>query len=574
MTFLKIGLFGLSTLGTFQLVRRISKDRIDVYFLPSLTIAIQVAILFFAGILNLLPEVSKMLYLAGLLALGASLWRNKGIQFVRDYINDGYISSFLIMVVMGASVRGKLFSHYDNFSHWAMVVRHMLEVNHYPNFESTLIVFQEYPLGRATYIYYFAKMISHSESVQMMAQLYMIVAAVLVLFSFVSKRSLWLDILYFAIVNFILVYNIRVGDLLVDTLLPAVGVAAFLFEKKYCIYESSKLHFWLLSCYLVQLIQIKNSGIFFVAAIIIVGSKHYWCKENRLNNVCAGVLPLLSLLVWHKHCKYVFAAASTSKHAMTVENYRAVIGDKTVEDIKAICVGVFRLSVMTKDAAALLAIALLLGSLIWIFKKDDWKDYKKCFLFTFIFYVCYQAGMLGMYLFSMPIGEAASLAGGERYLRTVIMAIFIIYMAFAIKAFSDINLNEQAKRFSVGILTLSVVAFSYFTQGKIVLAPTTVKNDATRLWIEENKDMYAVPMHNSYCILIPERDSGYTAYLLKYIFQSKKVASIIVDDADDLKSIRNKYIFIYDRNNDTIDKWLKEKYPDQYGNNVIVSEDT
>lgn len=47
MTFLKIGMFGLSTLGSFQLIRGITKDKIDLFFLPSLTIAIQVTILFF-----------------------------------------------------------------------------------------------------------------------------------------------------------------------------------------------------------------------------------------------------------------------------------------------------------------------------------------------------------------------------------------------------------------------------------------------------------------------------------------------------------------------------------------------
>jgi len=139
MAFLKIGLFGLSTLGSFQLIRKISKDKVDLYFLPSLTIAIQVTILFFAGVLNLLPEISWLIYLVGLAALEISLWETRGLKFLKDYLNDGYIISILIIIIMGLSVRGKLFAHYDNFSHWALVVRHMLEVNHYPNFDGHLI---------------------------------------------------------------------------------------------------------------------------------------------------------------------------------------------------------------------------------------------------------------------------------------------------------------------------------------------------------------------------------------------------------------------------------------------------
>jgi hypothetical protein len=146
MTYIKFGLFGLSTLGFFQLIRRLTKDKIDLFFLPALTIAVQITILFFAGIINLLPEMSTLLYLTGLIALSVSVWKSKSPGFVKDYFNDGYILFFVIMIVMGLRVRGKLFSHYDDFSHWALVVRHLLEANRFPSFESSLITYQEYPL--------------------------------------------------------------------------------------------------------------------------------------------------------------------------------------------------------------------------------------------------------------------------------------------------------------------------------------------------------------------------------------------------------------------------------------------
>ena len=62
MVILRLGLFGISTLGFFELIRKASNDRVSIYFLPSLTIAIQVTILFLAGLLNLLPETAKGLY--------------------------------------------------------------------------------------------------------------------------------------------------------------------------------------------------------------------------------------------------------------------------------------------------------------------------------------------------------------------------------------------------------------------------------------------------------------------------------------------------------------------------------
>lgn len=573
MTLIRMGLFGLSTLGSFELIRRAANNKVDLFFLPSLTIALQVTILFFSGILNLLPEVSKLIYLAGLVMFAVCLWKNKSLKFVKDYINDGYISSLIILIIMAFSVKGKLFAHYDNFSHWAMVVRHMLEVNHFPNFESSLIQFQEYPLGSSSYIYYFAGMINKSESIQMLAQTYMIVAALLPLFSFLARRSIKMDLVYIAFVNFVLTYNIKPGDLLVDTLLPTVGICALLFAKKHCIYENDKLHFWLLSCYLIQLIQIKNSGLFFVAAVIAVCLKQYWKGANRLNNLCAALFPFLTLVIWQKHCKYVFPTAATTKHAMTVENYKSVFGDKTAEDIKTICTGMARVSFTSRGILALLGIAAIIGCCVFFFSRNDWKDYKNCFLFTLIFYVCYQLGMLGMYLFSMPGGEATSLASSDRYLKTIIIAIFMLYIAFALKSFSSSSISENIKTLTAGILIICIASLSFISQGKLEFAPATVKNNEERMWIEKNRDDYAIPKHDSYCMLIPCDDSYFTEYLLEYIFQSRDVSSAVVDDPDDLKNISSKYIFVYDKDNEMIKAWISETYPEQAGNDVIIRED-
>ena len=109
--------------------------------------------------------------------------------------------------------------------------------------------------------------------------------------------------------------------------------------------------------------------------------------------------------------------------------------------------------------------------------------------------------------------------------------------------------------------------------GKLEFAPATVKNDEERMWIEKNREVYAVPEHDSYCMLIPYDDGYFTEFLLEYIFQSADVSSAVVDDPDDLKDISSKYIFVYDKDNEVINTWISETYPDQTGNEVIIRED-
>ena len=229
-----------------------------------------------------------------------------------------------------------------------------------------------------------------------------------------------------------------------------------------------------------------------------------------------------------------------------------------------------KLSIIDKEVIALVVVAVIIGCMTWFFRKDSWKDYKKCFLFSTVLYICYQLGMLGMYLFSMPLVEAAKLAGSRRYLRTIMIALFMVYMAFALNTFSSFHLDKTIRYLMTGILVIGVLSFSYVSQGRINFVSSVMDNSTERLWIEKNKEIYAVPMHKSYCMLIPDKDSGYARHLQEYIFQSKKASSVVVKTADDLNGIKAKYIFVYDKENDTINTWIKEKYPEQFGNDVIV----
>ena len=174
-----------------------------------------------------------------------------------------------------------------------------------------------------------------------------------------------------------------------------------------------------------------------------------------------------------------------------------------------------------------------------------------------------------MYLFSMPNEEAKVLAGSDRYLKTILISILMIYMTFFIKSFSDSTIKERTKSVSVGVMILCIFSFSYISQGKINFVPSTIQNSEERVWIENNMERYMVPLNGSYCILIPQDDGGYSYVLLKYIFGGNAVSTKCIKNVDDLNSIHSQYIFVYDRDNEIINAWIKDNYPEVYGNEVI-----
>ena len=121
----------------------------------------------------------------------------------------------------------------------------------------------------------------------------------------------------------------------------------------------------------------------------------------------------------------------------------------------------------------------------------------------------------------------------------------------------------------IGILH-ELFVYLYISFGKVKLAIQYTDNPEERNWIEGMKNAYGVPNESSYCVLIPKSDSGYAYFLEKYIFQSNSVGSAVISTQEDMDNITAKYVFLYDQNNEIVNAWVKNHYPDQYGNDVII----
>ncbi len=577
MVFVKLFLLGISTLGSLELIRKICDDKVDIYFLPSLTIAIQVTFLFAAGLLNLLPEVTYVLYFIGFAGFIYGLCKKK-TSVLKPYMNAGYVFLLISLILLGLYLSGKILSHIDNFSHWGLVVKEMLEANRFPNFEGSLTKFQEYPLGSAAYIYFFAKLTSSGESIQMFAQTYMMLAAILPLFSFAKKNRLPAAIVIASFTNYALSYNIRITNLLVDTLLPLVGICGLLFTYLHC-KSGEKVPLYFSAFYMVQIIQIKNSGIFFAAFTAILLFVFAWKKKAYLHGIICAALPFISLILWQKHCKYVFSQAAASKHAMTAENYKSVFESKTQEDILSICSSLFKYEISYKDVWITVGICALIAVLIILFKKKKLlKLFLKIAVFSLILYVVYQLGLLAMYLFSMPGREATNLACIDRYTKTILIAILYLNMVPAVRLISETAKKMLMSAVAAAGIFLSFFVGIYISTGsvKTVFQKEMDENEKRwteeRKWLEEANVKYEVPTHESYCILIPSSgDPGFTYYYIgEYIFMSTDITAFVVESEESLDGIAAKYIFVYDQDNENINNWIEANYPEQLGNEVII----
>lgn len=564
----KLLLFFLSSVGIWEIIRR--NTTVNVYFLPGLTIAIQTTVLFFGGLWNLLPESAWLLYLIGFAGLVYSLQKDKSLTFLKSYLNEGFFFLAVTMCFMFFFLYGKIFVRYDNFSHWALVARKLIEADRFPNFKDSLIMFQEYPLGSTSFVYFFSKFVGTQEYIQMLAQVYVMVASILPVFLAVRKNEIVSTALIFAVTNYFFVYNVTVTSLIVDTLLPLVAMSALMYCFHYCKRGCGAAEILFVSFYLVQLMQTKNSGIFFVLLICGWTLMRMRGDMRHLLKIASVAPPFISLILWQKHCSYVFLSAATSKHAMTIENYITVLHDKPLYEMKTTCLEMLRLSVTWKDVWLTVTLLLIIGVLIHFFAKEEQKRFVGVFVLSACLYTVYQMGTLGMYLFSMPGSEATSLAGSTRYMKTIITAILYLSLILAVRLISCSDLRKLSGIITTSLLFLCFLAHMYFSMGEIRSTFQYTEDASERIWIETVKADYEIPDGETYCILIPKEDWGYAIFLGRYIFQTHSVDAVIVNSTEDMDRISSKYILLYDSDNFIANKWVRDNYPEQFGNCVIV----
>ena len=562
-----------SNIGSWELLRK--KTKVDIFFIPSLTVALQTCILFFAGILNLLLETTIFLSGFGLIYLICCIYKEKNFRFIKNYFNAGYLFLAAVIVLSAFALRGTLFTHYDDFSHWGMVVRRMLIDNRFPNFQNILI-FKEYPLGSSIYIYYFSRILSSAESVQMTAQAYVMAACLLPLFSFCRKNSLPALLCLLSFTNLFFTFNIALSSLLVDTLLPIVSACSLLYLHKYCYSSSDSPEFFLAGAYLIQVAQIKNSGVLFVL-IAAAWSVYRAIREHSYKNrVILMLMPLVSFYLWHTHCKYVLGGASASKHAMHPKYYKNIISCKSAEDFLTIPANVFSYILSYRDMWISIGFILVLGALICLFGRDYMPLWIKLGLFCGAVFMVYQFGLILMYLFSMPNYEASILAGIERYEKTCV--IFITYMMLPVgMKILDSLASKKASSYALSACMITIpFVFSFLSAGRISSAWNNYIGLSSEEWIKERNWFekqivsYDIPDESTYCVLIPHGDAGFTYYMSVFRFNSDNVKVKVINNSEELDNTDSQYIIVYDSQNEIIRDWISLNYPDQTEKNVII----
>ena len=565
----------ISLIGYFTFFSK--RFNIKHELIPILIFSTTILLLYIGALLNVLYYSSAIILFTGIGLLFYYLISKKlTFSDIKNIFTPSiivFILSCIIIIVFYTNT--KLIS-YDNFSHWGLIVKQMWMDNRLPNFSNIMINFKSYPPGSALFIYYITNIIGKTEGNMLIAQNILSLSCILTLFSFMrNKKFLCYYIVIIVLSPFMLSFPSNMNDLLVDSLLALFALAnsALIIYYKSDLKKAALLSIPIMSSALL----IKNSSIIFNIFNIILLLILY-VKTDKLNRkkdrsfvfiILSALTPFIFLFLWSKHVNLVYPVEtlSSSKHSMNLSYYLETLSGKSSDDIRNIFSIFLERATSLSDSGNKLfliwnIIIICFFALNNYFNKiKSWK-FISYLIYVDIAYLIYQIGLLGMYLFSMPTGEAMVLASYGRYNSTIITYIigFLIILIFK-ELFSKKNKIVLLKWF-VTIVICVVTAYTFNISNlisRLSLKPTIHSNivDTFDNCIVNIKDT----QNKSFIIYSPfsEKDGGYTHYLSRYKLYTNKikvVASfkdkkefndivkdfdylIVLEDNEDIKELLN-----------------------------------
>ena len=429
------------------------------------------SIMFFAGILNILPLAAYTITAVGcaFAALSVKDFKNSVLRIITPgTVFFAVVSVFLVFASFGSYFEGG-----DAYTHWGTVTKVLIDYDRLPTSANYNITFPSYPTGTASFIYFFCKMLhADSEWFIILVQSVLTLALFIPLFAFAkSKTSQFITAV---VVTTLLCTNEPLRFIVVDNLLAAITVCAIAI----CIYYHDQLaeKFIYILPFSIFLISVKNSGVLFAIVIAV----YYFLysaknKENLVKTAIFAVAPLVTLKLWQAHVNLLFPTGLLdSHHAMSKARYSNLFEEKIQLGLMRPIVERFFHNVFSfKNPFIYILLAVII---IIVYSHISEKKFNKSFfrlsLFCFAVYLVYQIGLLGTYICSMPAAEiqvslnpvygAYHLPSFERYHLTAIAFICcILYIGMLCYVnFSKDSTKSKLKNYAAIIIFTAAIILS------------------------------------------------------------------------------------------------------------------
>lgn len=445
---------------------------LDRLVAPAVAAALIVVALMVAGMLNLLRAGAIALYALGIAGLLYAYVAKKSAPSPALLLSFALFLAYLLLRFRACRIL-----QHDDFSHWALAARHLLEFDRFPGAADAIITNQSYPLGTACFIYYFARPLGGGEGIWLAAHYFLSGVMLLPLFSLIENRTAALYPAVVALCALFFGYACATASLKLDDLLAFSGagtIAAILRHREdrgRALLASIPL--------LIAVAWFKSSGPFFslCAALLLVqlSRKRAWLPRRASWSLLA--IPIAAYLAWTLFLRLHNSAALHSTHAVSPLSYARNLYHLGLGGALRVAWGMLGrfFSLNKRRCVALATMALSLLALRFAGRGLSPEVRRHCrgaCAAALGAYLLWLVLLYFTYLFSMTRDEALRLATYSRYDAT---GYTYAALLFAIAALCALGRAELTPGRTTGMRAVSLLTAA------AVLALALLPNDLTRL---------------------------------------------------------------------------------------------
>ena len=479
----------ISLFGASVFIRR--RADIGYAFGMSIASAFIVSILFFASLFMPITVVIWVLFGVGILLLIIELIRKEIHK--EDILNWTNLFLFIGIVIIFVYLAGRRFIFIDDYTHWGVIARHLVENQALPTASDFLITFPSYAPGSALWVTYVATLTGDgSEGMMLIAQAFLILvfSSSLTGFTFCKKEkaqtvmAICMVVLAMVLCAVSMTFSTTILSLCVDGLLTTCALSGIFFLILSD--ASMRAKAWFLIPLMVTVIVIKSAGMLYAAAEFAVLLYLYVYQKKHavrpiggmpgmvedvpapetprqrgiIGLIAAPIICALAQLFWTLHVKAAFPNAGSSMHAMSIARWKEVYESRGAELIQTILHEFFRKITLWYLVFFVVALIVLYVFIYICGRKANHRIARRSLwllLLCLIHYVIYLGSMLFVYLFSMSPGEASFLAAFDRYLWVELIFLVGIILCFLFHLFSqyeegfgDVSTDEATDTASSG----------------------------------------------------------------------------------------------------------------------------
>ena len=560
-----------SILITFATMLSITfKKRIEET-MPISTVGI-ILLIFLAGLLDnlkigaIIVQILTIIQLIFILVTILKKDKDGIKEILGRILTPGLLIYTVLFIVNIITNKGRIFEDYDEFNHWAVIIKNMFIYNTYGTNPETIVRFNEYPPFTAVFQYLFlAVQKVYSEDTVIIAQNVLYLSIIIP----ITKKIKWdksalkiLTAIPLIIFMPMILYKNFFLNILVDGILGIM-----LAYTIYSAYEDDSSIFKTLKILAgtIMLCLTKTSGLgLAVLALMIILIKIIIDRKKDKSKFKSSIKSLIVICVitailtsiWYIKVNNAQKRWDFSKYVNAEEDRQ-----NSSDILKSFTMSVFmRQDITTKQLTVFAVMVLLIGLQMYSIKKVKNKN--------FTYYAIAMLVSIPIYLISLAITymtifeniEGTMLTCFDRYTSTILLATL---------CFNAFTMFDIKTKFSVELIVIASIIITLMPIDNIytqyIRGKNYVKTSNTNRDIYTKIEKYKDKLDADDKILYMAGDKANIEYLKamnEYVMMPVKIQNMIsgnYESAEKFKKVieRYDYVFVYRTNTDTVDN-IKE----------------